>query len=291
MTMLDVRDPAHTIELGTAPPHTTRVRPRWALELGLVALLYLAYDTTRGLGQGTLASANNNGARFLQWERALHLDPETTLNHLLWHIPALAVASSYYYATLHFIVTPAALIWLYRSHPTSYRSARTALALATGASLIIFWLLPTTPPRLLPEAGIHDILAHVHQWGWWGGDGSAPRGFGSLTNQLAAMPSLHVGWALWSGWLIATHARRRTIRALGAAYPVLTAVVVMGTGNHYFLDTLGGAAIIAMSAGVVSLAAHRHASSRPRGGPFLSRAGSHPRLAKRGAVESSPGNT
>jgi len=218
----------------------------------------VAYDTTRGLRQGNLSSANSNGGRLLSWEQALHIAPEHALNQLLWHVTALAVVASYIYATLHFIVTPAVLIWLYRRHPGVYRSARTTVALGTGIALVVFWLVPTTPPRLLPGDHIHDILASVHQWGWWGGDGSAPRGLGGLTNQLAAMPSLHVGWALWSGWLVARYARHISVRVLGAFYPVVVTLVVMGTGNHYLLDALGGTVVIALSAGIVRLAGFLH---------------------------------
>jgi PAP2 superfamily len=237
-----------------------RLRPAWWREVMLVAVLYEAYDTTRGLRRGNVRTADGNGGGILRWEHILHLDPEHTLNVILWDVPALGVAASYFYATLHFVVTPAVLIWLYRRHPRSYRSARTVLAVATCLALIGFWLLPTAPPRLLPGGQFHDILASTHQWGWWGGEGSVPRGLGGLTNQLAAMPSLHVAWALWSGGVLAVHARRRAVRVLGAAYPVLTALVVMGTGNHYFFDTLGGAAVVAIGIGAARLGAGRRSS-------------------------------
>jgi hypothetical protein len=231
--------------------------PRWLRELALVAVLYVVYDTTRGLRRGSIAGANHSGARLLSWERSLHLDPEHTLNQLLWHTPALGVPASFFYAALHFIVTPAVLIWLYRRHPANYRTARTAILIGTGLALVIFWLDPTTPPRLLPGGDFHDILGHNSQWGWWGSEGSAPRGLGNLTNQLAAMPSLHVGWAVWSGWLIARHARHATIRVLGVTYPIVTTLVVLGTGNHYLLDALAGTAVIAIGAAFAALGA-RH---------------------------------
>jgi hypothetical protein len=65
------------------------------------------------------------------------------------------------------------------------------------------------------------------------------------------MPSLHVAWALWAGWLIARHARHRVVRAAGAAYPILTALVVMSTGNHYLLDVLAGAAVLGLATVIV----------------------------------------
>jgi hypothetical protein len=246
--------PVARVALRRAPP---AYPPRWFREVALVAALYVVYDTTRGLRRGSIAGANRSGSRLLSWEQSLHLDPEHTLNQLLWHTPALAVPASFFYATLHFIITPAVLIWLYRRHPANYRTARTAILIGTALALIIFWLDPTTPPRLLPGGDFHDILGQSSRWGWWGSEGSAPRGLGNLTNQLAAMPSLHVGWALWSGWLIARHARHTSIRILGAAYPILTTLVVLGTGNHYLLDTLAGAGVIATGAAAATLAAQK----------------------------------
>jgi hypothetical protein len=242
--------------LPSGPPTVARLH--WALELAVVAALYVVYDASRDLHRGRPAVADADGERILRWERDLGVAPEHWLNQILWHDRVLAVVASYDYATLHFVVTPAVLVWLYRRHPDRYRPARTAIAVATISSLVVFWLLPTTPPRMLPGAGIHDILASVHRWGWWGGDGSVPRGLGSLSNQMAAMPSLHVGWALWSGWSVARHARRPSVRVLGALYPLTTALVVMGTGNHYLLDVVGGALVVAAGAGVAAAWYRRH---------------------------------
>jgi PAP2 superfamily len=199
-----------------------QLRPRWTREVLLIAGLYLLYYTSRGVRHGNLGTAERNGLRILRWEQALHLDPEHALNNWFWHIYALGVAGSYFYALLIWVVTPLVLIWLYRRHPASYRPARTTVALATGLALLVYLLLPTAPPRLLPGAHFHDILVSTHQWGWWSGEGGdAPRGVASTANQLAAMPSMHVGWAVWSGWLIARHARYRWAKVLGSLYPIL----------------------------------------------------------------------
>jgi hypothetical protein len=218
----------------------------------LVVIVYAAYTGTRGLLNGDIGSADSTGHTLLRWERSAHLAPEHALNQLAGHLPALAVAASYFYATLHYVVTPVVLVWMYRRHPGGYRAARTTLLATTVIGLAGFWLLPTTPPRLLPGGGFQDTLAAVSGWGWWGGQASAPRGLGGLTNQYAAMPSLHVGWALWSGWLLARHARRRSVRAAGRLYPVLTVLVVMATANHYLLDAVAGIAILALAAGIVA---------------------------------------
>ena len=228
----------------------------WWRELLLVAVLYTAYEFTRGLHQGGLDQALGNGRAILHWERVSHLDPEHFLNQALAHMTWLAVAASYFYSTMHYLVTPGVLIWMYRRHSDHYRFARTTLAFATISGLVGFYLAPTAPPRLLSGSGIEDTLEHVSNWGWWDGDGSVPRGLGGLSNQFAAMPSLHVGWAIWSGALLALYASRRWVRVVGVLYPITTSLVVMATGNHYLLDVLAGVAVIAWGALLTVLFEH-----------------------------------
>jgi hypothetical protein len=87
-------------------------------------------------------------------------------------------------------------------------------------------------------------MAYYSSYGWWGGEASAPRGLGGLTNQYAAMPSLHVGWALWCGVMLWRHGGTRTAKVAAVVYPLVTTLVVMGTANHYFLDAVAGAAVM-----------------------------------------------
>ncbi|OHV73651.1 phosphatase PAP2 family protein [Pseudofrankia sp. BMG5.36] len=237
--------------------------PHWWQEVIGIALLYGAYTGVRGLKSDDLASADHLGRELLRLENVWHINPEHTLNNVLAQVPALAVPACYFYATLHYILTPAVLIWMYRRNPGHYRVARSTILLATVIGLVGFWLLPTTPPRLLAGTGYHDTMADVSGWGWWGGDASAPRGLGGLTNQYAAMPSLHCGWALWCGYLLARFARHRAVRVIGACYPVMTTLVVMSTGNHYFLDAVGGFVDLLLAVMIVLLV-RRALPRRPR---------------------------
>ena len=91
-----------------------------------------------------------------------------------------------------------------------------------------------------------DTLAATSEQGWWGSNASAPRGLGGLTNELAAMPSLHVGWALWCTWVVYLCCTRRSVRILALAYTAGTTVVVVATANHFVLDVVAGAAVIAL---------------------------------------------
>ncbi|MBB4979285.1 phosphatase PAP2 family protein [Streptomyces nymphaeiformis] len=229
-------------------------RPRWWAELSLIAVVYASYSCGRLLVAGDEASAVAHGRTILHLEESLGIDAEHPLNRLFTSVPALGVPADFAYASLHYLVTPAVLVWLFRRRPAHYRAARTWLMVSTLLGLVGFTLLPTCPPRLLDAAhGFTDTMAHFSAYGWWGGEASAPRGLGGLTNQYAAMPSLHVGWALWCGVMLWRYGRTPLTKALGVAYPLVTALVVMGTANHYLLDAVAGVAV--MGAGLL-LAPH-----------------------------------
>ncbi|MEE1752373.1 phosphatase PAP2 family protein [Streptomyces sp. SP18CS02] len=259
-----------------APPYG---RPRWWTELALIAVVYTAYSGGRLLARGDVSTAVGHGLAILRLERDLGLNAEHPLNRLFTHTPAIGIPADFAYASLHYLVTPAVLVWLFRRRPARYRAARTWLMLSTLLGLAGFTLMPTCPPRLLdPGYGFVDTMARFSGYGWWGGEASAPRGLGGLTNQYAAMPSLHVGWALWCGVMLWRHGRTPLLRSLGVLYPLLTVVVVMGTANHYFLDAVAGVAV--MGAGMLLTGPATRLADRvrnrfvspstPMGPPFVS---------------------
>ena len=149
----------------------------------------------------------------------------------------------YWYAAAHYVVTLTVLVWLFRKGAAHYSPARWALVVSCLIALACYLLLPTAPPRLL-SGGYVDLLSLHSNAGWWGADASAPKGMGQLTNELAAFPSLHAGWALW----VALVVRRNTTTTGCAAWPgctrSITAVVVIGTGNHWILDVAVGWAVV-----------------------------------------------
>jgi hypothetical protein len=222
-----------------------RTRLRWWTELPLILLVYACYSAGRLLARGDLTSAVDHGLAILRVEKFLHLNAEHPLNRLFTREAWLGVPADFWYASLHYLVTPVILVWLFRSRTVHYRAARTWLMTSTFIGLIGFTLLPTCPPRLLSSGhGFVDTMAEYSSYGWWGGDASAPRGLGGMTNQYAAMPSLHVGWALWCGVMLWRYGGTRTAKAAGVAYPLLTTIVVMGTANHYFFDAVAGAVVM-----------------------------------------------
>ncbi|BDH03650.1 phosphatase PAP2 family protein [Streptomyces seoulensis] len=222
-----------------------RTRPRWWTELPLILLVYGCYTAGRLLARGDVSTAVDHGLAILRVEKALYLNAEHPLNRLFTAEPWIGVPADFWYASLHYLVTPAILVWLFRARAEHYRAARTWLLTSTFIGLIGFTLLPTCPPRLLsPAHGFVDTMAHYSAYGWWGGEASAPRGMGGMTNQYAAMPSLHVGWALFCGVMLWRCGRTRWAKAAAIGYPLLTAIVVMGTANHYFLDAVAGVAVM-----------------------------------------------
>lgn len=223
------------------------VRPRSGLvELALLAVLYVGYSVSRLFADDDLAAARARAYDILHWEDVVGIDVEPAWDHFVANHDVLGIFSSYWYATGHYVVTAVVLFLLYRRGGGHYVWARTALALATMAGLVVYLLFPTAPPRLsgLPYV---DVLAEHADVGWWGAEASAPRGLGGLTNQLAAMPSLHAGWAVWVAAVAFICGARPLWKILGTAYAVITSLVVIGTGNHWVSDVLAGAALVLVS--------------------------------------------
>ncbi|GHH83035.1 inositol phosphorylceramide synthase [Streptomyces sulfonofaciens] len=226
---------------------TESSRLRWWTELPLIIAVYATYSAGRLLARSGAAVPTEHGLAILRIERALHLTIEQPLNRIFTRHLWIGLPADFWYASLHYVVTPAIAVWLFRTRPVQYRLARTWLLLSTFVGLIGFTLLPTCPPRLLPAVhGFVDTMAEYSSYGWWAGEASAPRGLGGMTNQYAAMPSLHVGWALWCGLMLWRHGRSPLAKVAAVGYPLVTTVVVVGTANHYLLDAVAGAAVMAL---------------------------------------------
>ncbi|MEU6035214.1 phosphatase PAP2 family protein [Actinomadura sp. NPDC047616] len=215
-------------------------RPRLWPELLLIAICYGCYSMVRNLVPTDHATAAHRAQEILSLEYDLNLDIEYTLNRLFVYHAWLAIPANYFYATMHFAVTIGVLVWLYARHPDRYATYRTVLFATTMVGLVGFWLYPLAPPRMLP--GFTDT---VISFGTWGIYGSSP--MASMSNQYAAMPSMHTAWALWCAvTVIGVAGRRRPWTVpVAALYPTVTIFVIMGTANHYLLDAVGGAVALA----------------------------------------------
>ena len=189
-----------------------------------------------------------HGQDILSFERSLHLDPELALNHWLAAHHTLGIVLSYYYDNAHFVVTLGLLGWLWWRRPDLYRPLRNSLVLINVIGFAVFWRLPVAPPRLLPGSAFTDIVAASNTFGSWHTGKLA-----SEADQLAAMPSLHLAWAAWSALAMWRLSRRWFWRTLAIVYPIVTAVGVLTTGNHYLVDVLAGVATMALSVAIVEL--------------------------------------
>ncbi|MER5971332.1 phosphatase PAP2 family protein [Streptomyces sp. NPDC002055] len=216
-------------------------RPNIFLELLLIRLFYWVYSHVRGSAAGGRAVAERHGRQIMGWERALGIDMERGFNHAVAGVPWLRTVMNLAYTNLHFLVPLTLLGLMYVRRPAMYRWTRTALGITTLLALLGFWLYPLAPPRLMPGLGYIDTLNGPQ-------DFDSPR-FGVLTaisNQYAAMPSLHIGWSLWCAVVIALLVRRWWLRPVGFLHPVVTTLVIVGTANHYLLDAVGGALVVAL---------------------------------------------
>ncbi len=241
------------------PPLRKQRRPRLWQEIGFIALSYWIYSIIRDAVPAHLTPALQHARYILHVETLLGIDVEHSVNGFVdsvrwggWHW--LANVSDYYYAVMHFLVVLSVLVWVYVKHPMNYRSLRTALYAANGFAAIIFWVYPLAPPRLMTSQTYIDTVVKYHTWGSWGSGGIS-----KISNQYAAMPSLHIGWSLWAGLALFMLSRTWWLRALGLLYPVATFLVIIGTANHFVLDAVGGVAVLAAGFGVQWVLTGRHA--------------------------------
>lgn len=216
---------------------------RGTREIGLLAVLWLVYSASRLVAGDNMVVAQDRARSIVDLESWVHLDVESWLNHAVSPLTWIGVPMSYWYAVLHYVVTPAVLVFLFLRRRDDYPRARNALVIGSALGLLAYLLIPTAPPRLMSGGGYLDTLATYASYGWWSDQASAPAGLGGLTNQLAAMPSLHVGWTVWVAWAIWRHTNLvgRTIACL---YVFGTTFVVVATGNHWVLDAIAGAAVV-----------------------------------------------
>ncbi|MDT0276520.1 phosphatase PAP2 family protein [Blastococcus goldschmidtiae] len=239
-------------------------RPVWWVEVLLLAVLYGVYSLVRNSVGDVVGRAYANGRDILALEDGWALALERGLNDWVHRTDVVAGAVALHYATLHFLVTPAVLTWLFLRRPSRYRAASGVLMITTALALIGFYWLPTAPPRLLGDEGFVDVMSQTSSWGWWPASGTP--GSDAISNQFAAMPSLHCAWAAWCGVVLLLLVRRTWVRVVALAYPFSTFFVVMGSGNHYLLDVVAGVVVLCLGAVVVHLAATA-AGRSPEAGP------------------------
>jgi diacylglycerol O-acyltransferase len=217
-------------------------RPSLLIELliGVATFaVYLLVESVGGVGRQAAALAN--GEWIFRTERSLHLDLELSANRWLDRHDLVRVLFNYEYGTTYAIVAFGLLFWLLWKRPDEYRRARTSFVVLNLIAFACFWLYPVMPPRLLSGHGFVDTVTAGNTVGSWG----TP--LVSDANQLAAMPSLHVAWALWVSVVLARLSGRRLVQVISALHVALTLCVVVTTANHYVLDAVGAAVLVLLA--------------------------------------------
>lgn len=236
---------------------------------------YVVYSATRNRfgsihvkGTDIPMHSFHNAMKVIRLERAMGLFHEESIQQ--WFLPYkwFLQAMNTYYGTAHFAVTIGVFIVLYRRRKDVFPLYRNALAVMTGLAIVGFALFPLMPPRLL------DAPCPSQQKGAFGGaciqsplrnyNGATSFGFvdtlkeyggpwdfdsggiAKMSNQYAAMPSLHIGWASWCALGVWPLARRRWVRAAVLLYPAVTMMCIVVTGNHYWLDGVGGLIVLGL---------------------------------------------
>lgn len=212
------------------------------IELALIVWLGWVYDMIANLAPLRNALAQHDARSIMDAEKWLHLDPEAAMDHWMAHQHTLAVWVANYYDNAHFVITIGALVVIWWKWPDRYRPLRNSLVLLNVFGMVVYWFVPTAPPRLFDPARFYDVVATTHAFGSWHSGTLA-----TAANELAAMPSLHIAWACWSALAIWRVLPRRGWAHLVWLYPAATAVAVMATGNHFLMDVLAGAADFAVA--------------------------------------------
>jgi hypothetical protein len=241
-----------------APAQVARpsiVRTPWWRELLVVVWLAWVYDAINNLAPLRLGPALAHGRDILSLEGSLGIAPERALDHWLALHHSVGLAVSDYYDNAHFAVTLGVLALLWWRGAERFRPMRNALVAINLLAFAVFWLYPVAPPRML--GGFTDVVASTHAIGSWHTGALA-----SQANQLAAMPSLHIAWAVWCAVAVWLLTRRTLVRALALVYPCLTGFAVLATGNHYVLDLVAGALLVVVAMACVAGAPRALARAR-----------------------------
>jgi hypothetical protein len=224
----------------------------WWVEILAILLFYVVYSAIRNANGSHPLHAFHDARHIISLEHHLGIFHEATIQGWALNFRPLIIAANYMYGSLHFIVTIWVAVWLFRSYSNDYPRYRNTLAITTGLALIGFTFFPLMPPRLLATdpyfithhlKGLHlgfvDTL-DKYPTPWSFDSGPAKR----VSNQYAAMPSVHIAWSTWCALAMVPRMKTRARKILAGSYPFVTLIVIVITANHYIIDAVGGLAIL-----------------------------------------------
>jgi len=183
--------------------------------------------------------AERHAQDVVSWERSLHIEWEEGLQQTFLRLPELVRAMNVFYFVGHFVLTSVFFFWLYHTNRDAFRRFRDGFLVATFIALVIHWQFPTAPPRLA-NVGLQDTLRSLSNI-----DIGSPTS-SSFSNPVAAVPSLHAGWALGVGIGLVLYARPLFWKLVGVAYPIAVVLTIVVTGNHFVFDALAGMLVMGL---------------------------------------------
>jgi hypothetical protein len=238
------------LRLWRADPVTLRVERvgRMAGNVSVLLGLEQAYELSRGQIPHQTDVAMLNAYRVLDLEWRHGFFDEYKVQHFFLQFGALDTGIDLFYIAAHVTVTVGVVVWLATWRPQHYPFMRNLLIFSTAIALVAFYVFPTAPPRMLWNYGFVDPLQlhHLVDFG-----GAQPDSY--TYNPYAAMPSLHVGYALIAGWSVFLAVRHRLVRAIAMIYPIVMAAAVVITGNHWLLDVAGACVTVLLAGGLHAL--------------------------------------
>jgi hypothetical protein len=224
-----------SLALRTVPQRHVRAVAPFAFEAAILAVLYSLWQLA---GQWSITgyhSALDRAHWIMRFEHDAFLPSEKSVQGLIIHHPLLVQGANLYYASMHFTTMFIFLLWLFVRHRDQYRPVRATMAWATLICLLV-QLIPVAPPRMIP--GFVDTAIMY---------GQSVYSSGLAVDQLSAMPSVHVAWAVVVGWY-AVKISTSPWRWVAAGHTAITVFCVVATANHWWLDGIVATVIVVASA-------------------------------------------
>jgi hypothetical protein len=211
-------------------------------QVALFLFVYQGYQVVRGIADGEHSVAIANAERVIHLERSLGAFFEPGLQQAFISHRWVIDLANWMYLNSHFVITTAFLVWLYLFRHENFRFVRNMFLVAMGVALIGYLVYPTAPPRLVPGAGFTDTIGAFTSTSQ---DSSA---VSVLVNPYAAVPSMHIAFALMIGVPGVALSRTAWARMWWSAYPLLVFFVIVVTANHFWFDAAAGAATACLAA-------------------------------------------
>ncbi|MFF9557834.1 phosphatase PAP2 family protein [Streptomyces albus] len=228
-------------------------------ESGIILAVFLVWQIPARTTGGDLAAAVHRARWIHHWEQRLGLPDEAAWQRLALPHSWLVQAANGYYALMHFGAMAALLAWLAWRHRAAYPRVRTDIVLVTVVSLLL-QTFAVAPPRLVAGLGFTDTAERYGQSVYSAGAGSV------VADELSAVPSVHISWALLVALAVVRVSRSRA-RGLVVAHPLLTLLVVIVTANHFWLDALVAVAVVALCTSAHRVVRARRLPAPARGTP------------------------